>query len=110
MAQTYKLNFTKSPDDASGAVQMYLGVWTYTNNYPTNSIWYNFNSVPAGNTNMLIFSTVPSPAYLAVETQGTNNLLSSPTNIVLYNVAYLATVFTNNPTPPRAPGVPTLSQ
>jgi len=112
-AQPYKLNFPKSPDDASGAVLNYIGVWTYTNSFATNSIttnWFNFNSVPAGNTNMLIISTVPSPAYLAVEAQGTNYLLSAPTNIVLYNAAVLATIYTNNPTAPRAPGVPTLSQ
>lgn len=108
LAQTYKLNFTKSPDETNGAVLAYIGVWEYTNAASSNT-WAVFNSTPVGNTNMVITSLVPSPAYLAVQTQGTNYLLSAPTNIVLYNTNTLAGIYTNNPTPPRAPGVPTLS-
>ena len=108
-AQTYKLNFTKSPDETNGAVLQYVGVWEYTNAASSNT-WAVFGSVPAGATNLTITSLVPSPAYLAVETQGTNYLLSTPTNIVLYSTNALALIYTNNPVPPRAPGVPTLSQ
>ena len=111
--QSYKLNFTKSPDETNNAVLDYIGVWTYTNSFATNSTatnWIQFGTAPAGSTNMAISSSVPSPAYLAVETLGTNALISAPTNIVLYNLAALALIYTNQPVPPRAPGVPTLSQ
>lgn len=112
-AQTYKLNFSRSPDDTNGAVLNYIGVWTYTNTFiATNTIgtnWFAFGSVPAGSTNITIPATVPSPAYLAVESQGTNYLLSAPTNKVLYNAASLALIYTNVPAAPKPPSVPTLS-
>jgi hypothetical protein len=112
-AQSYKLNFTRSPDETNGSVLSYVGVWAYTNSFSTNSVvtnWFNFGTAPAGTTNIIINSTVASPAYLAVETQSTNYLLSPPTNIVLYSTNALALIYTNTPAAPRAPGVPTLSQ
>lgn len=111
-AQSYKLNFTRSPDETNGTVLAYVGVWTYTNSFATNSTgtnWFVFGTVAVGNTNFTIPSTVPSPAYLAVEAQSTNYLLSAPTNLVLYNTTTLATIYTNVPTAPKPPGVPTLS-
>lgn len=111
--EDYKLNFTPSPDETNGAVLGYVGVWTPTNSFATNSTatnWNVFARVAVGSTNITITALVPSPAYLAVETQGTNYLLSAPTNRVLYDKAALALIYTNNPAPPRAPSVPTLSQ
>ena len=65
-AQSYKLNFTRSPDETNNAVLQYIAVWEYTNAASSNT-WAVFG----------------------------NNAL--------------ALIYTNNPTPPRAPGVPTLS-
>jgi len=109
-AFSYQLTYPLSPDDAGGAVTQYLGVWAITNNYPTNTVWNNFGQAPAGTTNIFINSAVPSPAYLAVRALGTNFLLSSPTNIVLYNTNALALIYTNVPVAPRSPGTPALSQ
>jgi hypothetical protein len=109
VAQTYKLNWVKSPDETNGTVLGYIGVWRYTNAASSND-WRSFSSAPAGVTNMVINTMVYSPAYLAVRVQGTNLLLSSPTNVVLYDTNALALIYTNNPTPPRPPSTPTLSQ
>jgi hypothetical protein len=111
--QSYKLKFTPSPDETNHAVLNYVGVWTPTNSFATNSVgtnWYVFANAPVGSSNMIIPAVVPSPAYLAVETEGTNYLLTAPTNLVLYNAAALALIYTNNPVPPRPAGTPTLSQ
>jgi hypothetical protein len=107
-AQSYKMTFALSPDETNNAVAGYVGVWRFTNAASSND-WRTFILVPAGITNMPISSLVPSPAYLAVRTQGTNSLLSSPTNTVLYDTNALALVYTNVPTPPRPAGVPSLS-
>lgn len=112
-AQNYKLNFVPSPDETNNAVLAYVGVWTPTNSFATNSLgtnWYVFANVVVGSTQFTIPSTVPSPAYLAVRTEGTNYLLSAPTNLVLYSTQALALIYTNQPAPPRAPSAPTLSQ
>ncbi len=112
-AQTYKLNFTRSPDETNGSVLGYIAVWTPTNSFATNSPgtnWYVFGNAALGSSNLTIPSTVGSPAYLAVQTQGTNYLLSAPTNRVLFDTGALALIYTNNPAPPRPPSTPTLSQ
>lgn len=111
--QNYKLNFAPSPDETNGSVLGYVGVWTPTNSFATNSPgtnWYVFGRVAVGVTNLTISSTVVSPAYLAVQVQGTNYLLSTPTNLVLYNTAALALIYTNVPTAPRPAGTNFLSQ
>jgi hypothetical protein len=109
VAKPYTLNFSKSPDETNNAVLGYIGVWQYTNTaYGTN--WHVFGSVIAGVTNLAIPTTVPTLTYLAVETQGTNYLLSSPTNLTFYDTNALAGIYTNNPTPPRPPGTNSLSQ
>lgn len=109
-AFAYQLTYPLSPDDTLGKITNYIGVWAITNNFPTNAIWNNFGQAPAGITNMPITSAVPSPSYLAVRAVGTNYLLSSPTNFVLYNTNALALIYTNVPTPPHSPGAPALSQ
>lgn len=107
--RAYTLTYPLSPDDASGAITQYCGIYCYPTNLLGSNVWYQFGTAAAGKTNIPITSQVPSPAWLAVQSVGTNWLLSSPTNIVLYNTNALALVYTNTPTPPRAPGTPALS-
>jgi hypothetical protein len=111
-AFAYTLTFPPSPDEAAGKVNSYVGVWAYTNNYPTNAVWSPFGTAPTGATNMNITSLVPSPAYLAVEAVGTNYLVSLPTNIVVFNTNLNTAPYTNAPAlvSPRSPGTPALSQ
>ena len=106
----YTLTFPLSPGESSNVVYSYHGVWCYTNMLYSNQ-WFFFNSCPAGQTSMLISATVPSPAYVTVQVQGTNYLLSTPnpTNAVLYATNVLATVFTNQ-VPPLNPATNTISQ
>ena len=121
--QVFKLNFTPSPSAASNQVSSYLGVWAYTNgasiytnnvgllatNAATSNIWYVFGRAVPPATNLIIPSTVPGTAYVAVETVGTNGLTTAPTNVILYSyAAALAATSTN--LPPLPPGPPAISQ
>jgi len=104
LAQHYHIYFTPSPSASSNYVAAYVGVYESTNTAYTN-LWSPFGSVAAGGvTNIAIPLWLPSPCYMAVESESTNGLLSAPTNIVLYNTNALATNFPSATTPPAAPG------
>jgi len=104
----YTFRFTASPDEPSNTVALYVGGWQYTNTPDTNT-WAPFGSCLVGSTNITIPATVPSPAWLAVSVVGTNYVAGVFTNRVLYNTNALAALYTNNPTPPRAAGPPSIA-
>ena len=107
LANPYKLNFSPSPDETNNIILQYIGMWSPTN--LVNGSWINFGVVPVGYTNIPIPVTIPQTCYLAVVAQGTNGLIGSPSNSVLYNAPALAAIYTNVPAPPRPPSAPTIT-
>lgn len=106
-AQQFILNFPLSPSDqtlsATGSVSAYVASWSPTNGTrPTN--WTIFARANAGTSNIVINSTVPSPAYILVQSKNTNGVLSANTNYLLYNTNALWIYVSNNFVPPPPPG------
>jgi hypothetical protein len=105
VAQSFHLVFPPSPGDAitgSNTVLAYIASWCATNTPGTN--WTPFYRSPAGQTNIPIPSSVPSPALIRIQAEGTNYILSQNTNWVLYNTNASWSIITNQIIPPAPPG------
>ena len=106
IGQGFQINFSPSPGDAvtgMGTVGKYVASWAPTNLPPTNG-WKIFQVIPAGQSNFLVPSSVPSPSLILVQAKGTNGIYSTnQNNFVMYNTNASWVLVSNNFTPPAMP-------